>query len=184
MACWANAANTNVMTLMAISNGSTFDRIQLVLNSQQVRAGIVEAGGGAAIAQTSGTFSTNTWFHAAGVFESSTLRTAYRDGGNTGTNTGNVTASNLLFTTIGGNYFNGAYQSFCSAKIAEVGIWNVALTASEIASLAKGMTCDKVRPQSLVFYSPLTRDLIDYKGGLAITNNNTATVANHPRVYA
>jgi hypothetical protein len=46
------------------------------------------------------------------------------------------------------------------------------------------MTCDKVRPQSLVFYAPLVRDLIDYKGGLTITNNNTATVANHPRVYA
>jgi hypothetical protein len=32
-------------------------------------------------------------------------------------------------------------------RIAEVGIWNAALTAAEIASLAKGMTCDKVRPQ-------------------------------------
>ena len=68
--------------------------------------------------------------------------------------------------------------------IAEVGIWNAALTAAEIASLAKGMTCDKVRPQSLVFYAPLVRDLTDQKGGLAIANNNGATVANHPRVYA
>jgi hypothetical protein len=58
------------------------------------------------------------------------------------------------------------------------------LTAAEIASLAKGMTCDKVRPESLVFYAPLVRDLIDAKGGLTITNNNGATVANHPRVYA
>ena len=68
--------------------------------------------------------------------------------------------------------------------MAEVGIWNVALTAEEIASLADGFTCDKVRPQSLVFYAPLVRDLIDHKGGLTITNNNTATVAAHPRVYA
>ena len=68
--------------------------------------------------------------------------------------------------------------------IAEVGIWNVALTADEIASLADGMTCDKVRPQSLVFYAPLVRELQDVKGGLTITNNNGATVANHPRVYA
>ena len=67
--------------------------------------------------------------------------------------------------------------------IAEVGIWNVALTAEEIASLADGMTCDKVRPQSLVFYAPLVRDLQDQKGGLTITNNNGATVANHPRIY-
>ena len=68
--------------------------------------------------------------------------------------------------------------------IAEVGIWNAALTAAEIASLADGMTCDKIRPQSLVFYAPLVRDLQDTKGGLTITNNNASTVANHPRVYA
>ncbi len=45
------------------------------------------------------------------------------------------------------------------------------------------MTCDKIRPQNLVFYSPLVRDLIDARGGRAITNNNGATVANHPRIY-
>lgn len=72
---------------------------------------------------------------------------------------------------------------FFDGRIAEVGIWNAALTAAEIASLAKGMTCDKVRPQNLVFYAPLVRDLIDQKGGLTITNNNGATVANHPRIY-
>jgi hypothetical protein len=73
---------------------------------------------------------------------------------------------------------------FFTGDIAEVGIWNVALTAAEIAPLAKGMTCDKIRPQNLVFYAPLVRDLIDQKGGLTITNNNGATVATHPRVYA
>jgi hypothetical protein len=68
-------------------------------------------------------------------------------------------------------------------QIADVGVWNVALTAEEVASLAKGMACDKVRPQSLVFYAPLARDLIDVRGGRTITNNNGATVANHPRIY-
>ncbi len=68
--------------------------------------------------------------------------------------------------------------------MAEIGVWSAALTQPEIASLAKGMTCDKVRPQNLVFYAPLVRDLIDQKGGRVITNNNGATVANHPRVYA
>ena len=71
-----------------------------------------------------------------------------------------------------------------TGRIADAAIWNVALTAAEIASLADGMTCDKVRPQSLVFYAPLIRDLQDVRGGLTITNNNTATVANHPPVYA
>ena len=85
--------------------------------------------------------------------------------------------------TIGARY-NTVIGSYFHGDMAEVGIWNAALTAAEIASLAKGMTCDKIRPQSLVFYAPLVRDLIDQKGGRAITNNNSAAVANHPRVYA
>jgi hypothetical protein len=86
--------------------------------------------------------------------------------------------------TIGSQQFGGTINLFFAGRIAEAGVWNAALTDAEIASLADGMTCDKVRPQSLVFYAPLVRDLIDAKGGLTITNNNTATVANHPRVYA
>jgi len=78
---------------------------------------------------------------------------------------------------------NNNLAFYFQGRIAEVGIWNAALTAAEIDSLAKGMTCDKVRPQSLVFYAPLVRELIDQKGGLTITNNNGATVANHPRIY-
>jgi hypothetical protein len=85
---------------------------------------------------------------------------------------------------VGARTSAGSLGQYHDGQIAEVGIWNAALTADEIASLADGMTCDKVRPQSLVFYAPLVRELQDVKGGLTITNNNTATVANHPRVYA
>ena len=86
--------------------------------------------------------------------------------------------------TIGSREFDNTQGIFFNGLIAEVGIWNIALTANEIASLAQGMTCDKIRPQNLVFYTPLVRDLNDQKGRLTITNNNGATVANHPRVYA
>ena len=107
------------------------------------------------------------------------------DGGSSATDTSFIStefASNAL--TIAGRFNNGTIGLFAVGRIAEVGIWNAALTAAEIASLAKGMTCDKVRPQSLVFYAPLVRDLIDARGGRAITNNNGATVAAHTRVYA
>jgi hypothetical protein len=122
------------------------------------------------------------------VFASSTSRTAYINGGSSGTNTTSVVPSLLNRTNIGVQFLQNAGGtsgiSFANGRVAECGIWNAALTAAEVASLAKGMTCDKVRPQSLVFYAPLVRDLIDQKGGLTITNNNGATVANHPRVYA
>lgn len=125
----------------------------------------------------------NTTRHICGVFNSSSLRNVYYQGSLTGgtsvtevgtTTTNTVTIGARWLTTVG-IYWPG--------DISEVGIWNVALTAAEIASLAKGMACDKVRPQSLVFYAPLARDLIDVRGGRTITNNNTATVANHPRIY-
>jgi hypothetical protein len=128
-----------------------------------------------------GTISANAWTHACAVTESSSSRFGAINGVLSATNTVSrtYTANNAL--GIGATHTGSApFDGF----LAEVGIWKAALTADEIASLAKGMTCDKVRPQSLVFYAPLVRDLIDQKGGLTITNNNGATVANHPRVYA
>ena len=121
-----------------------------------------------------------TWHHCAGVFASASSRVAYLDSVASAEQTTQQVTSGLATVDIGN--FNGV--DLLNGRIAEVGIWNVALTAAEIASLADGMTCDKVRPQSLVFYAPLVRDLQDVRGGLTITNNNTATVANHPRVYA
>ena len=70
-----------------------------------------------------------------------------------------------------------------TGDFAELGMWQSTLTAAEIASLAKGMTCDKVRPQSLVYYTPLIRDIQDLARGMTLTDTNS-TVANHPRVYA
>jgi hypothetical protein len=70
-----------------------------------------------------------------------------------------------------------------NARVAEAAIWTAALTATEILSLNAGASPALVRPQSLVFYAPLIRDLQDVRGGLAITNNNGATVVDHPRVF-
>jgi hypothetical protein len=186
MACWFNPNNTTSnLTLLSINSESgSGERYGLFalggLTGDPLRADT----NGNNNAQTTVGFQASTWQHAAGVWADTNSRTVYLNGGNDVTNTGTVVPSGLVATNIGARFSFGAYGLFMAGLIAEVGIWNVALTADEIASLAKGMTCDKVRPQSLVFYAPLVRDLIDAKGGLTITNNNTATVANHPRVYA
>ena len=127
----------------------------------------------------SGTYSTNTWGHACFVEASTSSRTIYRNGGNTNSNTSTRTPAGINQLEIA--HFGGA--TTFDGQYAEVGVWNAALNADEVNSLWQGMTCDKVRPQSLVFYAPLVRTLQDLKGR-AITNNNTATVAAHPRVYA
>lgn len=123
----------------------------------------------------------NEWSHIAGVFGTSTAE-PFLSG--TGGTTHSTATFPVVSETLIGVRRNNTLAFYFQGRIAEVGIWNAALTAAEIASLADGFTCDKVRPQSLVFYAPLVRDLVDARGGLTITNNNTATVANHPRVYA
>ena len=181
-----NITDFGVMVQISPANGAYWGLLNagsiagdpVIANHSQQSA----AGGGA---RSTAGYTANDFFHACGIFESTSLKKAYLNGANEGTNTVAITnetaATELL---IGARRNNGAVGTYYGGLIAEVGIWNVALTQPEIASLADGMTCDKVRPQSLVFYAPLVRDLIDVKGGLTITNNNGATVANHPRVYA
>jgi hypothetical protein len=135
-------------------------------------------------ANSTAAFASVAWNHVCGVFESTASRTVYLDGANSATNNTSVTPSGVDRIRIAARFSGGSPGLYFDGRIAEVGIWSAALNADEVASLADGITCDKVRPQSLVFYAPLVRELIDVRGGLTITNNNTATVANHPRVYA
>ena len=129
-----------------------------------------------------GIIADNMWKHGVFRFADSTA-IGYVDAQEVINKSGTMGNVSLNRTSIGA-LLRGSPALYLNGDIAEVGIWNAALTAAEIASLSKGMTCDKIRPQNLVFYAPLVRDLIDAKGGLTITNNNGATVANHPRVYA
>lgn len=134
-------------------------------------------------AQTTAAFSASAWNAVSGVSESVSSRFAYLDGGNKGSNTTTDNAMTLNRTSVGAGIYNNLLYDYFDGNICEVAYWNVALTDAEIASLAKGFKPTRIRPQSLMFYAPLLRNLQDVKGGLTITNNNSATVANHPRVY-
>ena len=128
----------------------------------------------------------SNWRHCAGVFTPSNRQEVFLDGASDALKTSSVAASIYSGTSplwVGAYFDVTTSDRAFNGDIAEVGVWNVALTADEIASLAKGMTCDQIRPQSLVFYAPLVRELRDLKNGFTITNNNGATVSDHPRVY-
>ena len=129
------------------------------------------------------------WNHIAYVFDgtlsSGNRITGYVNGtsqiissDSSGTATNNtVSLDNFGIGKDGGN------NRWSNGDFADLGVWQAALTSGEVASLAKGMTCDKVRPQSLVIYTPLVRDIQDLARGMTLTDTNT-TVATHPRVYA
>ena len=190
ISCWFNAENTTANhALVYIGLSTNTSRFLLyaggAVTNDPISFDVIITGGGAArVASTTTGYNANTWSHACGVATSSILRTVYLNGGSSGTNTVSSIPSTPDRLTIGSRLNIGIPGVFLDGSVAEVGIWNAALTADEIASLAQGMTCDKIRPQNLVYYAPLVRELIDQKGGLTITNNNGATVANHPRIYA
>jgi hypothetical protein len=184
LACWFRQ-ETLATGLMLTMNSPSSSYVGIAI----LAAGNVRALDALAInsaADTTTTASASSWHHACGIFSASNSRTAYLNAGGatTNTNTSGTSLTGANEILVGARRVSGDLGTYYTGLIAECGIWNAALTQPEIASLAKGMTCDKVRPQSLVFYAPLVRDLIDAKGGLTITNNNGATVANHPRVYA
>jgi hypothetical protein len=125
--------------------------------------------------------SANVWAHAGGVFN-----TSVRAGWVNGTKSADQT------TTLGTQTFNRfgiaamhrvGFTQYFTGRLAEIAVWSAYLSADEMIALSKGFKPHRIRPQSLLYYSPLIRDLQDLRGALTITNNNTATVADHPRVY-
>jgi hypothetical protein len=185
IACWGNPNQTNAANVcvnVGVLTGTHRNQIQFNNTGTVFAFSIGSAGQGEAF--SSQNYSANTWSHVCCVFLSSTSRTVYLNGTAGTTNTTNCGSQNTADSILIGARANPAIGNYMNGLLSEIGIWNTDLTTAEINSLSKGMTCDKVRPQSLVFYAPLIRDLIDAKGRLTITNNNTATVATHPRVYA
>lgn len=121
------------------------------------------------------------WAHFLGVASATNSRTVYFNGGSAVTNT-----TTNATTTFGGAVQVGIQNNATitqTFKVAMGAAWSVALTTAEITSLAKGFAPNRIRPQSLVFYAPLIRNLVELKTGAVITNSNTATVTDHPRVY-
>jgi hypothetical protein len=190
LACWFRVVNnTTNHALVAVQDAGASSRFQLSVNpsvSRAVQAAVFNSSNSVGIlGMFVSAFSANTWYHSCGTFPNQGEVNAYFNGAiGTTFGSGALTVSGLDQVLVGTRTSAGTNGLYMNGLIAEVGIWNAALTAAEIAFLAKGMTCDKVRPQNLVFYAPLVRDLIDQKGGLTITNNNGATIAEHPRVYA
>lgn len=135
-------------------------------------------------AKSSGTISAGVWTHCAGVWASSSSRNVFLNGTkNTNTTTAAI-AGNMRRTSIGRVWFN-ATAAPADGLIAEVGLWNVALTDDEIASLAKGLSPLKVRPQNLVDYWPLYGNTTNEAGakGNVMTNSSTTHSNEHPRIY-
>jgi hypothetical protein len=102
----------------------------------------------------------------------------------TGTFTPSTPQTSSSYVTYVGRQGNsGSGAEFMNGDIAELAIWDKKILDSEITSLGKGYDPSLVRPQNLVRYWPLRRDLNEIRAGTTLTNNGT-TISDHPRIYA
>ena len=185
MVCWAKPNNTSAgHALMSIGTSGGTARWQLSHNVSSAQCQVISVNSGGAVGvATAGTPGAGSWQHYAAVYTSSTSRTAYLDGVAGTTDTSSITVSGVNRTIIGARISGGSYGTYHDGTIAEAAIWNVALTASEISSLAAGFSPRYIRPASLVFYAPLVGTLQELRGGVSLTNVNSTTTADHPRVF-
>lgn len=186
MAGWFNTDNAAAEQIIVSIVDASLGNQMFAIHARGSEAGdpvsAFTFGGGYRQALSTTGYTTGVWHHACGVFASPTSRAAYIDGGSKGTNTDSQTPSGIDRTSIGrlGDSSPGFYMS---GYLADIAIWNAALTDAEVASLGEGFSPLLIRPQSLVMYLPLIREIQDVVGGLAFTNNGS-TVADHiPKLY-
>jgi hypothetical protein len=183
IACWYRGTTTADVVLATVGSSTGAGhwrlRTQSGIAAQRIDNAVVNTSATAGSSITAG-----VWRHGAATFApSGGSITAWSDGvaGTPVTNPGTA-LTGVDRITIGMRLFNGTPGTFANGDIAEVGVWSGALTADEIAGLAKGFRCRMIRPQSLRFDLRMIRNLQDLSGGVAITNTNGATVSTHPRI--
>lgn len=146
------------------------------------------SGGGYTAAQMASSLSVDNWHSVGGTYDGTNAR-AYLNGVLDGTSASSgVGESRAMFidamasiTSVG---WLDVSSQFSEGQLAEYAVWNVALTADEMAALGKGMRAKRIRPQSLVFYAPMIRDVNDIRAGRNMSRLAGSDVySDHPRVF-
>jgi hypothetical protein len=109
--------------------------VKILTGTQQFRFDVVNSANAAKVAQTTQTFNTNEWYHLAGTFNGTDIKLFVN-----GSNDGNGTFTGTLPTptgnmAIGASYYNGSLVDWWPGNLANVAIWNRALTSDEINSV-------------------------------------------------
>jgi hypothetical protein len=137
-------------------------------------------------ASTSSAYSTGVWQHAAAVFASATSRSAYLNGGSKGTNAVSRVPAGLNQMCMGARRGATTLLPF-SGMLAEVGVWNIALTDADVLALSTGISPLAVQPEYLVhYYRAIGQSApeIDLVNGYGLSWYASPTGgAAHPRVF-
>ena len=184
--CKINLANTNHnIAAVQIAGGNQAYSIGVNAAANAPFSTAVAGGVSSFYTATALPITIGVWQFIAVVFASTTSRTVYSNGNSLSSAASFTSPGTVTGVRIGArDNPGGGLNAPATADIAEVGIWQVSLNVNEIRSLVAGVTPDRIRPQSLAFYAPLIREPVDFRGGFTLQNTNSATVSNHPRIYA
>lgn len=134
----------------------------------------------------SSSLSASAWSHVAYTWSGGTAQTTckmYVNGTEVGYATGADGVGAVLASvgshSLGGRIFDDN-RNF-DGREAECGLWDVVLTAAEIAVLAARVAPILVQPSALQFYWPIVRGQQDAIAGQGGTLDGT-TVVDHPRI--
>jgi hypothetical protein len=156
-ACWANVDNNSAGHLVGLTDNTDTTRLSIFfINGGQLAAACVDDISVNRDWRTTATGATGVWHSCVGVFTSATDYKAFLNGDSTGSYafTGNAAVNSANRFNIGA-LLRSSLAGQVDGRIAEVGVWNVALTQAEVDMLAAGHSPMMVRPQSLVGYWPL-----------------------------
>ncbi len=188
---WFNATSAvtaqGILSVGADTSANNRNNISLNGSGAGAKLSFTNADNAASVnASSTATYSANVWNHAGGVWTDATTHIVYLNGTSTTgatTSIGSMTGGNI---SIVGRRASGGTPNFFDGNIAEAAIWNVALSATDMAALAAGVCPLLIRPDALVFYSPLQghgSPEPDFRGRLSLTLNATPVYAVHPRIY-
>lgn len=183
VSCWVRPTTLSAtQSLVSIGDVDTNnEQWRLTTSAGQKARWSAQTSAGEAFATSTASLVTGTWAHVCGVETSATSRAVWLNG-TSNTNTTNRSPAGADTLRIGAKVTTGTLDS-ADGDIAEVAVWNAALSSAEIAILAAGYSPLFVRPESLVFYMPLVRSDVEVVGGLAMTAVASPTVSNHVRVF-
>ena len=173
VAAWVKPASlppgTNINRVLSIVINSNTSGLVLMISGATPKLELgarSTAADGFGKATGATTVSTGSWVHIAGTVNyTSPNITTYLNGASDGTTTPTFGASTLTIGTpshedmIGGFPNSAAPASSATFQfdgdIAELGLWDTALSAAEIAALARGVPPSRIRPLRLCAYWPL-----------------------------
>ena len=189
MSAWfkADAINDHDALISIGDSGSTYPVVTLNLRATGYATAEVKGQRDTEMSTAGSQYSADTWQHFCAVFTSASSRTVYQDGVAGSTNTVSIPVDKNDCNNLTIGEYATTWNNEVNGHISECALWNVALSASEVAILADGFTAHQVRPESLISYYPFVRDYLDVMGSNALTfatdgSASAVTYSPHTRI--